>query len=552
VLVPKLVTTLQGYTRAQFSADLAAGVIVGVVALPLAIAFGIASGVTPGAGLWTAIVAGFLISALGGSRVQIGGPTGAFVVIVAGIVEKHGTGGLATATLLAGVMLVAFGLLRFGKVIQFFPRPVITGFTAGIAVLIASGQVKDALGLRMGTPPTEFLEKWGSYLAHLSQATPAAMAVCGGTLALLILWPRLGTRVPGPFVALVLATLAVQGLGLPVETVGSRFGTLPAGLPAMHVPDLSLTTVRAMVAPAFTIALLGGIESLLSAVVADGMIGGRHRPNMELVAQGVANIASPLVGGIPATGAIARTATNAKNGARTPVAGIVHAVTLLAITLFAGRLAALVPMSALAAILLVVSYHMSEWRTVRAELKAPRSDVAVLVLTLALTVLVDLTVAIQVGVVLASLLFVRRMAAATSITALGEDDDPGPEPGLRAPLPPGVEVFSMAGPFFFGAAEQFKETLRQVATRPRVLVLHMAGVPVMDATAMHALREVARQAAREGTRVLIAEAGGQPMDAMRRAGLVDELGAEAFAPSLDAAIAQAGALPPLVPRATPR
>ncbi|MBI3789860.1 MAG: STAS domain-containing protein [Gemmatimonadetes bacterium] len=551
MLVPKLVTTLKTYDRAQFVADLGAGAIVGVVALPLAIAFGIASGVTPGAGLWTAIVAGALISALGGSRVQIGGPTGAFVVIVAGIVEKYGTGGLATATLMAGVMLVTFGLLRFGKVIQFFPRPVITGFTAGIAVLIASGQVKDALGLHMGTPPVAFIEKWVAYGAHLGDATPAAMVVFAGTLVLLIAWPRISTKVPGPFVALVAATVAVQLLHLPVETVGSRFGALPTGWPAVQLPDLSLGTLRAMVAPAFTIALLGGVESLLSAVVADGMIGGRHRPNMELVAQGVANIASPLVGGIPATGAIARTATNARNGGLTPVAGLVHAATLLAITLFAGQWAALIPMCALAAILLIVSYHMSEWRTVRAEMKAPRSDVVVLLLTLALTVLVDLTVAIQVGLVLASLLFVRRMAGATSITAVADDDDEG-DGELRAPLPPGVQLFAMSGPFFFGAAEQFKETMRQVASRPRVLILQMRDVPVIDATAMHALREVVRQSEREGTRVLIAEAGGQPMDAMRRAGLVEELGVAAFAPSVEYAIAQAAELAPLVARKTPR
>ncbi len=538
MLVPKLVTTLKDYDRAQFIADLGAGLIVGVVALPLAIAFGIASGVTPSAGLWTAIVAGFLISALGGSRVQIGGPTGAFVVIVAGIVEKYGMGGLATATLMAGVMLVAFGLLRFGKVIQFFPRPVITGFTSGIAVLIASGQVKDALGLRMGTPPVAFIEKWQSYAAHLGDATPAAMLVCAGTLLVLIVWPRLSTKVPGPFVALVAATVAVKLMELPVDTIGSRFGALPTGWPSAHVPDLSIATMRAMVAPAFTIALLGGIESLLSAVVADGMIGGRHRPNIELVAQGVANIVSPLVGGIPATGAIARTATNARNGGRTPVAGLVHALTLLLITLFAGQWAALVPMSALAAILLIVAYHMSEWRTVRAEMKAPKSDAAVLLITMGLTVIVDLTVAIQVGLVLASLLFVRRMAGASSITPLVDDDEGGDAP-LRAPLPDGVQVFAMSGPFFFGAVEQFKETMRQVARRPRVLILQMRDVPVIDATAMHALREVIRQSTKDGTRVMLAEVGGQPMEAMQRSGLVEALGAEAFAPSLEFAIAAA-------------
>ena len=542
MLVPKLVTTLRGYDRAQFVADLGAGVIVGIVALPLAIAFGIASGVTPAAGLWTAIVAGFLISALGGSRVQIGGPTGAFVVIVAGIVARHGMAGLATATLMAGVMLVAFGLLRFGKVMQYMPRPLITGFTSGIAILIATAQVKDALGLRMGTPPVEFIEKWEAYAANLGAASLPAMAVCGGTLALLIAWPlvpKISRKVPGPFMALVLSTVAVQWLQLPVETVGSRFGALPTGWPDPSLPDVHLATLRALVAPAFTIALLGGIESLLSAVVADGMIGGRHRPNMELVAQGIANIASPLFGGIPATGAIARTATNARNGGRTPVAGLIHALTLLLITLFAGQWAALIPMSALAAILLTVAYHMSEWHTVRAEMRAPKSDAAVLLLTLGLTVLVDLTVAIQVGLVVASLLFVRRMASASSITPLLDDDETGAEPGLLGALPPGVQIFAMQGPFFFAAVEQFKETMRQVASTPQVLILVMRNVPVIDATALHALREVIRQSAVEGTRVLIAEAAGQPAEAMARSGLVAELGADAFAPSLELAVAMA-------------
>lgn len=401
MLVPKLATTLAAYDRPQFVRDLTAGVIVGIVALPLAIAFAIASGVKPGQGLWTAIVAGFLISALGGSRVQIGGPTGAFVVIVYGIVQKYGIDGLAVATLLAGVLLVIMGAIRLGTVIRFIPKPVITGFTSGIAVIIFSSQVKDFLGLRMGAVPADFLPKWNALLSHAASLNPAAFAVSIGTIAVLVAWPRVSRRIPAPFVALILSTLIVQGMHLPVETIGSRFGALDASIPHPQLPHLSLAQMVALIGPAFTIALLAAIESLLSAVVADGMIGGSHRSNMELIAQGVANIASPLFGGIPATGAIARTATNVRNGGRTPVAGITHAATLLVITLFFGRFAGLIPLATLAGILVIVAYHMSEWRTFRAELGARKIDVAVLLTTFSLTVLVDLTVAITAGIVLA-------------------------------------------------------------------------------------------------------------------------------------------------------
>jgi SulP family sulfate permease len=544
MLLPKLATTLRDYSREQFTADLVAGLIVGVVALPLAIAFGIASGVTPAAGLWTAIVAGFLISALGGSRVQIGEPTGAFVVIVAGIVAQYGTAGLATATLLAGLMLVAFGLLGLGSVIKFIPHPLITGFTSGIAVLIASSQVKDALGLAMPTPPAEFIVRLEAYAQHLGTAHAPAVGVTAVTLAILVLWPRVTTRVPAPFVALVTTTLGVHWLGVDVETVGSRFGALPSGLPSLQLPDLATDTIRALIGPAFSIALLGGIESLLSAVVADGMIGGRHRSNVELVAQGVANIASPLVGGIPATGAIARTATNVKNGGRTPVAGIVHALTLLVITLFAGGLAARIPMATLAGILLAVSYHMSEWRSFVAELRSPKSDVAVLLAAFLLTVFVDLTVAIQVGMILASLLFVRRMASAARVTVLGGStpaDEDGPDPVLAPPPPPGVQVYVLAGPFFFGAAETFKETLRAVAKRPRALVLWLRDVPMIDGTGLRALREVVEQSHRDGTAVFLAEVPAQPREAIARSPLGDALTAETWCETLADAYARAGA-----------
>jgi len=418
VFVPKIVTALKNYDREQFLGDLVAGVIVGVVALPLAIAFAIASGVTPDRGLWTAVIAGFLISALGGSRVQIGGPTGAFVVIVYGIVQKHGIDGLAIATIMAGVILVVMGFAKLGAMIKFIPHPVITGFTSGIAVIIFSGGIKDLLGLHMGEVPPGFFEKWITYAQTASGFTPAAVGVSALSLAVIVLWPKVTRRVPGTFIALIITTAVVSIMNLPVETIGSRFGATSGSIPPIQLPSVSFAQISALVGPAFTIAVLAAIESLLSAVVADGMIGGRHRSNMELIGQGVANIVTPLFGGIPATGAIARTVTNVKNGGRTPVAGIVHALTLLIITLFGARWAGLIPMATLAAILVVVSVQMSQWRTFRAELRSPKSDVVVLLTTFALTVIVDLTVAISVGMVLAAFLFIRRMAEVTNVRVL--------------------------------------------------------------------------------------------------------------------------------------
>src|SRR5918994_795854 len=362
MLVPKLVTTLKTYNRRQFAADLTAGLIVGVVALPLAIAFAIASGVTPDRGLYTAVIAGFIISALGGSRVQIGGPTGAFVVIVYGIVQKHGVDGLMVATIMAGMMLVAFGLAKLGAAIKFIPFPVVTGFTSGIAAILIVQQLRDALGLQLTSAAPEFIERLSLYATNLHSINPSALAISAGTLLVLWLWPRLSHRVPAPFVALIAATVLAQLLDLPVETIGTRFGEIRAGLPRLTLPSVSLEQGRELVGPALAIAALGAVESLLSAVVADGMIGGRHRSNMELVAQGVANIVAPLFGGMPATGAIARTATNVKSGGRTPIAGITHALTLLVITLFLGRLAALIPLATLAGIVLWVAYRMAEWR----------------------------------------------------------------------------------------------------------------------------------------------------------------------------------------------
>ena len=546
MFVPKSITTLKSYSRSQFRSDLAAGVIVGVVALPLAIAFAIASGVTPDRGLYTAIIAGFLISALGGSRVQIGGPTGAFVVIVYGIVQKYGIDGLVVATIMAGVILVILGVAKLGSAIKFIPHPVVVGFTSGIAVIIFSSQVKDFLGLRMGDLPVEFIPKWLAIASHLDSINARALAVSLIALLIMVLWPRLSHRIPGPFVALFATTLAVWLFNIPVETIGTRFGAISASLPHPIVPHVSLAQVTALVAPAFTIALLAAVESLLSAVVADGMIGGRHRSNMELIAQGVANIVAPMFGGMPATGAIARTATNIKNGGRTPVAGMVHALTLLLITLFFGRWAALIPLATLAAILVVVSYHMSEWRTFRSELTAPKSDVAVLLTTFSLTVLVDLTVAIEVGMVLAAFLFMRRMAEVTNVSIVTReladgDDDEEDDPNSvgRREVPRDVEVFEINGPFFFGAAEQFKDTLGQIAKKPRVLIIRMRDVPAIDSTGLHALHELARSCKHDGTLLLLADVHAQPMFALVRSDMLVELGEENLFGNLDDALDRA-------------
>ncbi len=546
MLLPKLFTTLRGYTREQFLGDLGAGLVVGIVALPLAIAFGIASGATPEAGLFTAIIAGFLISGLGGSRVQIGGPTGAFVVIVYGVIQRYGMEGLAAATIMAGVILVALGLARLGGAIKFIPYPVTTGFTSGIAVIIFSSQIKDLLGLRMASVPAEFVAKWGAYGAALDSVNWSAVLVATGALGVLILWPRVSRRVPAPFVALVLATVAVQLFRLPVETIGDRFGEIHARLPAPHLPRVTLGELRGLVASGFTIALLAGIESLLSAVVADGMIGSKHRSNMELVAQGVANIVTPLFGGIPATGAIARTATNVKNGGRTPVAGMVHAAVLLLITLFLGRWAALIPMAVLGAILVVVSYNMSEWRRFLAELRAPASDVVVLLVTFSLTVLVDLTVAVEVGMVLAAFLFMKRMAEVTNVKLISrefqdanEEEMTGPNSIGRRQVPAGVDVYEVDGPFFFGAAESFKEAVRSVAQRPKVLIIRMRRVPVIDSTGLAALRDVARQSRAEKTALILSDVHSQPVTALTESRLYDEIGEENVCGNIDDALNRA-------------
>ena len=544
MLIPKLVTTLRDYSRPQLVGDLTAGVIVGIVALPLSIAFAIASGVTPDRGLFTAIVAGFLISALGGSRVQIGGPTGAFVVIIYGIVQEHGLDGLMVATVMAGLILIALGLSRMGAAIKFIPYPVITGFTSGIALIIFSSQIKDLLGLEMGEVPAEFFEKWRAYAAAIKTINPQAVGLAALALAIIVFWPRVSRRIPGPFLALLVTTPMVSMLGLEVETIGSRFGSISSSLPAPSLPRVELSAVPALFAPALTIALLAAIEALLAAVVADGMIGGKHRSNMELVAQGVANVASPIFGGIPATGAIARTATNVKNGGRTPVAGIVHAVVLLLITLFFGRWVGYIPFATLAAILVVVAYHMSEWRRFKAEFRAPRSDLLVLLTTFVLTVVVDLTVAIQVGMVLAAFLFMRRMAEVTNVAAVtGElGDAPGdlyetdPNAARRRSIPKGVEVYEINGPFFFGAAETFRSQISVVERRPRALIIRMRNVPAIDSTGMHALGELASRTRKDGIRLILSDVHLQPLMALGRSGLLEQIGDENIFGNLDDAL----------------
>jgi sulfate permease, SulP family len=545
--LPKTVTALRGYTREQCLADLQAGLVVGIVAIPLALAFAIASGVAPEKGLVTAAVAGFLISLLGGSRVQIGGPTGAFVVIVYGIVARYGIDGLTICTVLSGVLLMALGLARFGGAIKFIPYPVVTGFTSGIAVIIFSSQVKDLLGLKMGAVPAPFLAKWKAYALSFPSLSLPSLGVALGSLALLILWPRVSRKIPGPIVAILAASIVVAALGLPVETIGSRFGSIRASIPAPRLPAVSLDRLRELFSPAVTVALLAAIESLLSAVVADGMIGSRHKSNVELVAQGIANVASGLFGGIPATGAIARTATNVKNGGRTPVAGMVHAATVLLVLVFLGKWARFIPLATLAAILTVVSYHMSEWHAFAHLLRTPKSDVAVLLTTFLLTVLIDLTVAVQVGVVLAAFLFIRRMADVTNVAVVTQELKDAPDGTMvldaegvaRRRVPDGVEVYEVNGPFFFGAADKIKDVLHFVAKKPKVFILRMRNVPAMDASGIRVLDDLFQSFSHQRIRFIIAGIHAQPLIALDRAGKLDQYGRDNFVATLDEALEKA-------------
>lgn len=542
---PKLLTILrEGYTGRQLLGDVGAGVVVGIVAFPLAIAFAIASGVSPEQGVYTAIVAGLLISILGGSRVQIGGPTGAFIVLVVEILNRHGYEGLVVATMLAGGLLIAMGLARFGAVLRFVPYPVTVGFTAGIALIIAVGQVPEALGLELATNPPSMVARAVVYAKALHTASVGSIGLTLGTIVLLLGLPRFLRRVPASIVAIVAMTAVAHLLGLSVETIGSRFGEMRSGFPLPSLPSIDLGLIPQLIPSAVSIALLAGIESLLSAVVADGMIGGRHRPNTELIAMGIANLASATFGGLPATGAIARTATNVKSGGRTPVAGIVHAVVLAVILVAAGRWVGMIPLSVLAGILFVVAYHMSEARLVfRMVRGAPRGDVIVMFSTLALTALVDLTTGIQVGVVLAAFLFMRRMVDVTHVRALDPDDDgaelTADEISELRDVPADVEVFEVKGPFFFGATHKFTSALSSLRQKPRVLVLRMQNVFTIDATGLRALESLQATAERGGPRIILVGVPGASREAMARSGLLARIGSRNVVEDLRTALDRA-------------
>jgi sulfate permease, SulP family len=484
---------VSAYTRTQIQADVLSGIIVGVLALPLAIAFAIASGVSPEKGLITAVVAGFIVSFLGGSRVQIGGPTGAFVVIVVGVVQVYGIEGLIISTIMAGVILVAFGLLRLGTLIKFIPIPLVVGFTSGIAVIIFTSQISDFAGLELTGLPSGFAAKWGVYFNNLSRINISALLIAVGTVLLSVYSKRFTKKIPGAFIAIILMTLVVLIFKLPVQTIESVFGSIPKTFAFADFSGIKLSGLTNYIQPAFTIAMLGAIESLLSAVVSDGMIGSKHRSNTELIAQGIANIASGIFGGIPATGAIARTATNVKNGGRTPIAGMVHAVTLLLIMLFFGGYAAKIPMACLAGILVVVAYNMSEWRSFVSILRGSKYDVLVLVVTFLLTVFADLTIAIEVGMVLAALLFMHRMSDLSAVNKVMGDEEVDKD-GIEdySQLPKGISVYEINGPFFFGAANRYKEVLKEAGIKSEMLILRMRNVPFIDATGMHNFKEVLR------------------------------------------------------------
>ena len=538
---PKFFSVMKNYTREQFIKDIIAGLIVAIIALPLSIALAIASGVNPEQGLYTAIIAGFFISFLGGSRVQIGGPTAAFVVIIYGIIAEHGIPGLIIATLLAGVMLILMGLFHFGDLIKFIPKTITIGFTLGIAIGIVVGQIKDFLGLNMGAVPAEFLTKLVAYIHNLGSINYITLAI--GILALLIqiFWPKVSKKIPGSLVAIIVTTLLVAIFKLPVKTIGDLY-TIKAGLPSFSMPVLSFSLVREMILPAFTIAMLAAIESLLSAVVSDGMIGSKHKSNAELVGQGVGNILSALFGGIPATGAIARTAANVKNGGRTPVAGMVHALTLLLILLFLMPYASYIPMSCLAAILIIVGYNMSGWRTfVRIIKTAPKSDIAVLIITFLLTLFFDLVIAIEFGMVLAAFLFLKRMSDIAEVrqwTYIGssEDEKLSEDVDLKY-VPKNTIVYEVFGALFFGAANVFTSFKHEEGKN--VLILRMRNVPVMDISGVEALEEILETCKKRNLTLILSHVNEQPYHAMEKAGFVEKIGAENICENIDASLERA-------------
>jgi len=542
---PKFFSLMSSYTKEQVLKDITAGFIVAIIALPLSIALAIASGASPEKGIHTAIIAGFLIAFLGGSRVQIGGPTGAFVIIVFGIIQKHGFDGLVIATIMAGIFIIIFGLTGLGSFIRLIPYPITTGFTSGIAVVIFTTQVKDFFGLSIAKMPSGFVEMWGAFIKNFSTMNHQAAGVAIISLLVIVFWPKITKKVPGSLIAIVGASAVVYFLNIPVETIGSKFGEISSSFPVPSMPSITLEKIRHLMMPSITIALLASIESLLSAVVADGMIGGSHRPNAELVAQGVANIASGIFGGLPATGAIARTAANVNNGGRTPIAGMTHAIVLLIILVAFMPLAKFIPMSALAAVLVIVSYNMSEWHSFKSLLRAPKSDIVVLLITFSLTVFIDLVVAIEIGMVLAALLFMKRMSDVTESGFTHEqanDETSDLKQYLNSHnivLPKGVGIYEINGPFFFGIADQFLEGAVKDRNPVPVLIIRLRHVPAMDATGLHALTRLLSKCNELGTRVILSEVRDQPMKTMTKAGFTGHLGLENICFTFEAAVNRA-------------
>lgn len=547
---PRLLQCLKNYNRKTFVADLMAGIIVGIVALPLAIAFGIASGVTPEKGIITAIVAGFVISALGGSKVQIGGPTGAFIIIIYGIIQQYGMEGLTIATLMAGVFLILFGLLHLGTIIKFIPYPIVIGFTSGIAVTIFTTQVKDLFGLNITSVPSDFIEKWICYFNNFSTVDLWSSVIGIVSVVIIMLTPKVSKKIPGSLVAIIVMTVAAlllkQFAGVEsIETIGDRFA-ISNSLPEATVPALSWETIKNLVSPAITIAILGAIESLLSAAVADGVIGDHHNSNTELIAQGVANLASPIFGGIPATGAIARTMTNINNGGRTPIAGIMHAVVLLLIFLFLMPLAKYIPMACLAGVLVVVSYGMSGWRSFLALMKNPKSDVTVLLITFFLTIIFDLTIAIEVGLIIACLLFMRRMSETTDVHIISNEINPDDEDSdmhlgniEHLTIPKGVEVYEINGPYFFGAGNRFEEIMATLGDRPQVRIIRMRKVPFVDSTGIHNLTNLCEMSKKEGIQIVLSGVTEKVHSQLDKAGFYDIVGQDNICSHIDIALDRA-------------
>lgn len=545
----KLFSCLKTYDKKTFMSDLMAGIIVGIVALPLAIAFGIASGVTPEKGIITAIVAGLVISLFGGSKVQIGGPTGAFIIIIYGIIQKYGFEGLTIATLMAGLFLVLFGLLRLGTIIKYIPYPIVVGFTSGIAVTIFTTQIKDLFGLTLPSNPSDFIEKWGVYLQNFNTIDPWCALIGVASVVVIAVTPRFSKKIPGSLIAIILMTIVALLLKnfagvFSIETIGDRF-SISNELPAAQVPDMNWETIKSLVSPAITIAILGSIESLLSATVADGVIGDHHDSNTELVAQGLANIASPLFGGIPATGAIARTMTNINNGGKTPVAGIIHAVVLLLIFLFLMPLAKYIPMACLAGVLVVVSYGMCGWRSFLELMKNPKSDVTVLLITFFLTIIFDLTIAIEVGLIIACLLFMKRMSETTDVKAITEEIDLNQDAEFSTGnldhliIPQGVEVYEINGPYFFGAGNKFEEIMASFGDRPKVRIIRMRKVPFVDSTGIHNLTNLCEMSKKEGIQIVLSGVREKVNGQLEHAGFYHLIGEENICSHINLALKRA-------------